>query len=89
MAGCIILFLCLGFVAPIELKAEKSNSHYKETKIDKRILKNNLFTGVSISKGKYYSLKRFVSILKNSNNSKRYDVSYVSSDMKEDKKAIL
>lgn len=89
MAGCIILFLCLGFVAPIELKAEKSDFHYKETKIDKRILKNNLFTRVSISKGKYYSLKRFVSILKNSNNSKHYDVSYVSSDMKEDKKAIL
>ena len=85
----MIFMMIMSLLCFQQSEAKIKNIQYKETKVEEKIVRNTMFTGVSISKGKYYSLKRFVSILKNINNSKRYDVSYVSSDMKEDKKAIL
>ncbi len=85
IVSCMLLYLCLCFVIPIELKA-KNNIKYMEKKIDGTFVRKIAFSSVSISKGKYYSLKRFVSILKYS---KHHDVSCVRSDMKEDKKAVL
>ncbi len=85
----MIFMMIMSLLCFQQSEAKIKNIQYKETKVEEKIVRNTMFTGVSISKGKYYSLKRFVSVLKNINNSKRYDVSYVSSDMKEDKKAIL
>ena len=85
----MIFMMIMSLLCFQQSEAKIKNIQYKETKVEEKIVRNTMFTGVSIRKGKYYSLKRFVSVLKNINNSKRYDVSYVSSDMKEDKKAIL
>ena len=82
MVSGIMLYLCFAFVLPLELKAENN----KEKKIEGNLVRKTTFTSVSISKGKYYSLKRFIGFLKNSS---RHDVSDISSDMKKDTKAIL
>ncbi len=86
MVSGIMLYLCFAFVLPLELKAETNKTYNKEKKIEGNLVRKTTFTSVSISKGKYYSLKRFVSILKTGS---RHDVSYISSDMKKDKKATL
>ncbi len=86
MFRCMILFLCFAFVLPLELKAETNKTYNKEKKIEGNLVRKTTFTSVSISKGKYYSLKRFIGFLKNSS---RHDVSDISSDMKKDTKAIL
>lgn len=82
----MIFMMIMSLLCFRQAEAKIKNIQYKETKVEEKILRNTMFTCVSISKGKYYSLKRFVSILKNS---KRYDVSCVSSDMKEDKEPTL
>lgn len=86
IVSCMLLYLCLSFAIPIELKAATNEIDYKEKKIDGKVVRKITFSSVSISKGKYYSLKRFVSILKYS---RHHDVSCVRSDMKEDTKATL
>lgn len=71
MVSGIMLYLCFALVLPLELKAETNKTYNKEKKIEGNLVRKTTFASVSISKGKYYSLKRFVSILKTGS---RHDV---------------